>query len=185
MHLHKSWPHRCLIQGDIALHFFISKLTVSIEFQLPRTEEDIVAVLPDKSTTLEIMSITKLFSTRPEKSLGEWEFQSQYDPFALKAEKEWVDHTECSSLWLMYTRSSCVAFVLDPEEYTNAFDAHLGCCLGAFVETLSSICSVDHTLWRTAGFFNRLETFSVKLSYFAFVLVAWLFGLLGSVVLFL
>jgi len=53
-----------------------------------RSEEDITSIIPDKATTLEIMSITKLFSLKPSKSLAEWEFQSQYDPMALKAEKE-------------------------------------------------------------------------------------------------
>ena len=61
-----------------------------IKFQSPRTEEDIVAALPDKATTLEIMSMTKLFSTRPANSLSHWEFQAQYDTTVLKAEMEWA-----------------------------------------------------------------------------------------------
>jgi arachidonate 5-lipoxygenase len=53
-----------------------------------RTEEDIVRVLPNKSITLDTMVVTKLLSMKGTKSLGEWEFQYQYDPSALKAEKE-------------------------------------------------------------------------------------------------
>jgi hypothetical protein len=56
--------------------------------QLDRTEEDIVSILPDKAATLETIAIAKILSARGTKSLGEWEFQQQYDPMALKAEKE-------------------------------------------------------------------------------------------------
>ncbi len=46
--------------------------------------------LPNKSIVLDTMVVTKLLSMRATKSLGEWEFQYQYDPSALKAEKESV-----------------------------------------------------------------------------------------------
>ena len=56
--------------------------------QVPRTEEDIVNSLPNKDITMDIMVVSKLFSSRPAKALGDWEFQFQFDPPAIKAEKE-------------------------------------------------------------------------------------------------
>jgi hypothetical protein len=52
------------------------------------TEEDIIAALPDKSTTFDVLTITRLFSQPAEKGLADWVFQFQYDPPALKAERE-------------------------------------------------------------------------------------------------
>lgn len=54
----------------------------------PRNEEDLIAVLPDKATSLDIMTITRLFSDAPTPGLSNWDFQFQYDPPALKAERE-------------------------------------------------------------------------------------------------
>lgn len=152
----------------------ISKLTGFIQFQLPRTEEDIVAVLPDKSTTLEIMSITKLFSTRPEKSLGEWEFQSQYDPFALKAEKEWVEHVEsvehCSVYVCLFLRCFCLfaeslfSALRDSQPNWCCFAhrmLHVAWGIFAGILFLPFIPPLS-TLWMTAWFVNGLETFFVN-----------------------
>jgi arachidonate 5-lipoxygenase len=54
----------------------------------PRTEEDLISVLPNISSSLDVMSITRLFSEPAKKGLAEWEFQFQYDPPALKAVRE-------------------------------------------------------------------------------------------------
>jgi len=56
--------------------------------QTPRSEYDLIAALPDKATSLDIMTITRLFSDAPTPGLSNWEFQFQYDPPALKAERE-------------------------------------------------------------------------------------------------
>ena len=56
--------------------------------QTPRSEYDLIASLPDKATSLDIMTITRLFSDAPTPGLSNWEFQFQYDPPALKAERE-------------------------------------------------------------------------------------------------
>lgn len=91
--------------------------------RLPKTEEDIVAVLPDKATTLEIMSITRLFSMRPPKSLGEWEFQAQYDPFAIKAEKDFREELKKATETILERnkeRDVAVKYqYLDPENIPN------------------------------------------------------------------
>ena len=57
-------------------------------FQLPKSEEDILQILPTKDKTLDTMVMTQVLSARGTQSLGEWYFQYQYDPFALAAEKE-------------------------------------------------------------------------------------------------
>ena len=57
-------------------------------FQGYRQEEDVVAVIPDKDTTLNTMAVTQLLSMRATNSLSNWEFQYQYDPPALIAEKK-------------------------------------------------------------------------------------------------
>jgi len=41
------------------------------------------------------MSITRLFSEEPTKGLSNWEFQFQYDPPALKAEREYALSYHC------------------------------------------------------------------------------------------
>jgi len=56
--------------------------------QNQREERDIIAALPDKATSLDIMTITRLFSEATTTGLSNWEFQFQYDPPALKAERE-------------------------------------------------------------------------------------------------
>ncbi|CAL1548228.1 unnamed protein product [Lymnaea stagnalis] len=47
-------------------------------------EGDLMKCLPDKATTLAIMEITKLLSTSPTKSLGDFETQYIFDPKALE-----------------------------------------------------------------------------------------------------
>jgi len=56
--------------------------------QNPRSEDELIAALPDKATSLDIMTITRLFSDAPTSGLSHWDFQFQYDPPALKAERE-------------------------------------------------------------------------------------------------
>ena len=55
---------------------------------MPKSEEDILQILPTKDKTLDTMVMTQVLSARGTQSLGEWYFQYQYDPFALAAEKE-------------------------------------------------------------------------------------------------
>ncbi|XP_042240591.1 allene oxide synthase-lipoxygenase protein-like isoform X3 [Homarus americanus] len=52
------------------------------------TEEEIMAMLPDKRMTLDIMVITKLLSSRGTKSLGDFEMQYLYDPVGVQAAEE-------------------------------------------------------------------------------------------------
>ncbi|XP_042864130.1 allene oxide synthase-lipoxygenase protein-like isoform X2 [Penaeus japonicus] len=52
------------------------------------TEEDLMALLPSKRMTLDIMVITKLLSNRGTKSLGDFEMQYLYDPVGVNAAKE-------------------------------------------------------------------------------------------------
>ncbi|KAK3873952.1 hypothetical protein Pcinc_021076 [Petrolisthes cinctipes] len=52
------------------------------------TEQDIMAMLPDKRMTLDIMVITKLLSSRGTNSLGNFEMQYLYDPIGVKAAEE-------------------------------------------------------------------------------------------------
>lgn len=48
------------------------------------TEAHILATLPDKRTTLDIMTVTKILSDRGTKSLGDFEVQYIFDPDAKK-----------------------------------------------------------------------------------------------------
>ncbi|XP_045132504.1 allene oxide synthase-lipoxygenase protein-like isoform X6 [Portunus trituberculatus] len=52
------------------------------------TEKDIMALLPDKRMTLDIMVITKLLSSRGTNSLGNFEMQYLYDPVGVQAAEE-------------------------------------------------------------------------------------------------
>ena len=49
-----------------------------------------MSILPPKDKTMDTMVMTKLLSARASKSLGESEFQHQFDPFAIAAENECV-----------------------------------------------------------------------------------------------
>ena len=60
-------------------------LLLSLEFQTPRTEEDVMECLPNKEMTLSIMLVTKLLSDRGTKSLGDFEIEYQFDPIGAKA----------------------------------------------------------------------------------------------------
>lgn len=51
-------------------------------------EKDIMALLPSMETTLDIMLITKLLSSKGTKSLGEFEMQYLYDPVGVRAAEE-------------------------------------------------------------------------------------------------
>ena len=55
---------------------------------MAKTEEDILEILPTKDKTMDTMVITKLLSAQGTKSIGQFEFQYNYDPFAIKAERE-------------------------------------------------------------------------------------------------
>lgn len=63
----------------------------------PRSEEDLIAALPDISSSLDVMSITRLFSEPVTKGLAEWEFQFQYDPPALRAVREFREELKMIS----------------------------------------------------------------------------------------
>ncbi|XP_029656146.2 arachidonate 12-lipoxygenase, 12R-type [Octopus sinensis] len=49
----------------------------------PCTEEDILKLLPDKRTTLDIMTVTKILSSKGTNSLGDFEIQYIFDPKAI------------------------------------------------------------------------------------------------------
>ncbi|XP_065667156.1 polyunsaturated fatty acid 5-lipoxygenase isoform X2 [Hydra vulgaris] len=51
----------------------------------PYTLEDVIAQLPDKQTTLNIMVVTKILSDRGTNPLGDFEVQYQYNPDAIAA----------------------------------------------------------------------------------------------------
>ncbi|KAJ8313748.1 hypothetical protein KUTeg_008309 [Tegillarca granosa] len=57
----------------------------------PLTEADIMNALPDKPTTLDIMIVTKILSTKGTKSLGDFEVQYIVDPQALKIVEEFKE----------------------------------------------------------------------------------------------
>lgn len=57
----------------------------------PLTENDILVRLPNKETTLDIMVITKILSTKATKSLGDFESQFMYHPACVKAAKEFQE----------------------------------------------------------------------------------------------
>lgn len=61
---------------------------MSLFFQTPLTENDILIRLPNKETTLDIMVITKILSTKATKSLGDFESQFMFHPACVKAAKE-------------------------------------------------------------------------------------------------
>jgi arachidonate 5-lipoxygenase len=48
--------------------------------QCPRTEEDILKLIPSKSITLDVMAITRLLSRKGTQKLGDFEVQYMYDP---------------------------------------------------------------------------------------------------------
>ncbi|GAB1603281.1 allene oxide synthase-lipoxygenase protein isoform X1 [Argonauta hians] len=62
--------------------------TPIIKDKTPRSEEDLIATLPDKATTLDIMAITHLLSAKCTNSLGNFETEYIYDPKAIPTVKE-------------------------------------------------------------------------------------------------
>jgi len=52
--------------------------------QSPLEETDILNMLPDKPTTLDMMIVTKILSQRGTKSLGDFEVQYIFEPEARK-----------------------------------------------------------------------------------------------------
>ncbi|GAB1601975.1 allene oxide synthase-lipoxygenase protein-like, partial [Argonauta hians] len=62
--------------------------TPLITDKTPRTEEDIMSALPDKSTTLDVMAITQLLSAKTTNSLGDFETEYIYDPKAIPCVKQ-------------------------------------------------------------------------------------------------
>ena len=54
--------------------------------QDPVTDAQIMAAVPDKKSTLTIMSVTRLLSEKATKSLGDFENQQQFDPNIVKLE---------------------------------------------------------------------------------------------------
>ena len=80
----------CYLHVMLLIKLICSNKWLSYVQQLPKTEDDIVAILPDKLTTMDTMAIMKLWTSRGPRSLGEWDLKFQYDPVALQAEKEYV-----------------------------------------------------------------------------------------------
>lgn len=89
-----SWPQIHTKRSPYMDLRFISRnlLTVYFDYfaQRPLTEDDIVALLPSKQVTLDSMIITKLLSSKGTNSLGDFEVQYMYEPFAVNAAHEWV-----------------------------------------------------------------------------------------------
>lgn len=52
------------------------------------SEKEILALLPNKEMTLDIVLICKLLSKRGTKSLGDFEMQYMYDPVGVEAAHE-------------------------------------------------------------------------------------------------
>lgn len=69
--------------------FFLVKYeVVSCDLQSSLTEADILSTLPDKKTTLDVMTVTKILSDRGTKSLGDFEVQYIFDPDAKRIVQE-------------------------------------------------------------------------------------------------
>lgn len=61
---------------------------VCCDLQSSLTEADILSTLPDKKTTLDVMTVTKILSDRGTKSLGDFEVQYIFDPDAKRIVQE-------------------------------------------------------------------------------------------------
>lgn len=69
--------------------FFLVKYeVVCCDLQSSLTEADILSTLPDKKTTLDVMTVTKILSDRGTKSLGDFEVQYIFDPDAKRIVQE-------------------------------------------------------------------------------------------------
>lgn len=58
------------------------------------TEADILSTLPDKKTTLDVMTVTKILSDRGTKSLGDFEVQYIFDPDAKRIVQEFREELQ-------------------------------------------------------------------------------------------
>lgn len=88
----------------------------------PLTEEDILAALPDKETTLNTMIITKILSQKTGKCLGDFEVKYVYDPAAVQVVKEFREDLKRISSTiktLNKTRNPPYPY-LDPADVPNA-----------------------------------------------------------------
>ncbi|XP_035228513.1 allene oxide synthase-lipoxygenase protein-like [Stegodyphus dumicola] len=88
----------------------------------PLTENDILNAIPNKQTTLDIMVITKLLSTRATKSLGDFESQYMFHPTCVQAAKEFREElAEISRQIKLRNRAQAFPYDwLDPEYIPNA-----------------------------------------------------------------
>ncbi|GFW68210.1 hydroperoxide isomerase ALOXE3 [Trichonephila clavipes] len=85
-------------------------------------DNDILNRIPNKETTLDIMVITKLLSTRATKSLGDFESQFMFHPACVQAAQEFREELAQISRQIKL-RNRCQAFPydwLDPEYIPNA-----------------------------------------------------------------
>ncbi|XP_042907350.1 allene oxide synthase-lipoxygenase protein isoform X1 [Parasteatoda tepidariorum] len=88
----------------------------------PMGENDILNCIPNKETTLDIMVITKLLSTKATKSLGDFESQFMYHPTCVQATEEFREELqEISRQIQLKNRSQAFPYdCLDPEFIPNA-----------------------------------------------------------------
>lgn len=86
------------------------------------TQEDIVSILPSRQVTLDSMIITKLLSSKGTNSLGDFEIQYMYEPFAVKAADEFREELKLISEDIK-KRNCCKDIpypYLDPEIVPNS-----------------------------------------------------------------
>lgn len=74
--------------GENIFFFLWNIKFVSCDLQTSLTEADILYTLPDKKTTLDVMTVTKILSDRGTKSLGDFEVQYIFDPDAKRIVQE-------------------------------------------------------------------------------------------------
>ncbi|KAI8492300.1 Arachidonate 5-lipoxygenase [Branchiostoma belcheri] len=88
----------------------------------PRTEQDIIDQLPDKSKTLEMMVITRMLSDRSTNGLGSFEVEYMYDPVGTQAVAEFrKDLDEVHEIIKERNKTRKQPYVyLDPREVPNA-----------------------------------------------------------------
>ncbi|XP_075544217.1 polyunsaturated fatty acid 5-lipoxygenase-like isoform X2 [Dermacentor variabilis] len=86
------------------------------------TQEDIVSILPSRHVTLDSMIITKLLSSKGTNSLGDFEIQYMYEPYAVKAADEFREELKLISEDIK-KRNCCKDIpypYLDPEIVPNS-----------------------------------------------------------------
>ncbi|XP_077519129.1 polyunsaturated fatty acid 5-lipoxygenase-like isoform X2 [Amblyomma americanum] len=86
------------------------------------TQDDIVSILPSRQVTLDSMIITKLLSSKGTNSLGDFEVQYMYEPFAVRAADEFRAELKLISEDIK-KRNSCKDLpypYLDPEIVPNS-----------------------------------------------------------------